>query len=203
MTENTKNFSSQESLPFVSLDSIAYWVSHILSPPLLALMGGIMCAFYVGDAWSWTAVHFLFSVFIPTGYIIWLVKTGQVTDLHLRLRHQRTKPSLVMIAGSILTWLILWQTDAPHLFLLFIAAQTIQGFVFFIITLYWQISIHSASAAVISVLASWIYGAMAVPLLLIPLIAWSRVRLGRHTIAQTIAGAALGSGTMITVLLMQ
>jgi membrane-associated phospholipid phosphatase len=53
---------------------------------------------------------------------------------------------------------------------------------------------HSAGMSAFAMFASRIYGEPALPLVLaIPLMAWARVHLRRHTVAQTIAGAALGS----------
>jgi membrane-associated phospholipid phosphatase len=34
----------------------------------------------------------------------------------------------------------------------------------------------------------------------VPVIAWSRIRLGRHTISQTLAGSFLGAATVIIIL---
>ena len=77
----------------------------------------------------------------------------------------------------------------------------IQILLVFLITLKWKISGHCTSAAGLSFLAIALYGEAVIPLtLIIPVIAWSRIRLGRHTLYQTIAGSFLGAVTVIGIL---
>ncbi len=69
------------------------------------------------------------------------------------------------------------------------------------ITLRWKISVHSAAAASATALLWAVIGPLAMLAMpLIGLVSWSRVRLLRHTRAQTVAGALLG-GLLTTGLL--
>jgi membrane-associated phospholipid phosphatase len=62
-----------------------------------------------------------------------------------------------------------------------------------LITLRWKISGHSIAIASLAILVIHVMGQNFLPALLaIPLVAWARIRIRRHTLAQTIAGAALG-----------
>jgi membrane-associated phospholipid phosphatase len=57
-------------------------------------------------------------------------------------------------------------------------------------TLWWKISIHASSLAGAATLLTALYGAMMLPaFLLLPLVGWSRVVLGRHTVAQVVVGS--------------
>jgi len=77
----------------------------------------------------------------------------------------------------------------------------IQILLVFLITLRWKISGHCTSAAGLSFLAIALYGEPMIPLtLIIPVVAWSRIRLGRHTLYQTIAGTFLGAATVMGIL---
>jgi membrane-associated phospholipid phosphatase len=78
----------------------------------------------------------------------------------------------------------------------------LQMVLIFGITLRWKISVHSAAAAGIATLA-WSLAGTVLPLVIgVPVIAWARVRLRRHTIAQTIAGSVLGLTIFLVALLM-
>jgi membrane-associated phospholipid phosphatase len=55
----------------------------------------------------------------------------------------------------------------------------------------WKISVHGALAGAGLARLGACGGALW-PWALLPLLGWSRVRLGRHTVAQVIAGAAWG-----------
>jgi membrane-associated phospholipid phosphatase len=62
-----------------------------------------------------------------------------------------------------------------------------------LITLRWKISQHVSSIAVCATVATAVLGVSAAPtLLLIPLVAWARVKVGAHTVLQTVAGATVG-----------
>ncbi len=53
------------------------------------------------------------------------------------------------------------------------------------------------------VLSLWFLGAAAGRLaLLVPVLAWSRVHLGRHTVGQTLAGMGVGGGVVGACLLL-
>jgi membrane-associated phospholipid phosphatase len=67
-----------------------------------------------------------------------------------------------------------------------------QMFVIYIITLYWKISVHCATAAGVTTVIWMLLGTSLPLLLVVPVLAWSRVRLRRHTLCQTIAGSVLG-----------
>jgi membrane-associated phospholipid phosphatase len=75
----------------------------------------------------------------------------------------------------------------------------LQWVIIFGITLSWKISVHCATAAGVAMWLWWLTGTPLPLLVGVPLIAWSRVHLGRHTLAQTIAGSMLGCGLFLLV----
>jgi membrane-associated phospholipid phosphatase len=67
--------------------------------------------------------------------------------------------------------------------------------------MWWKISAHSAATASFTILLGGLFGASLLPYLLgVPLMVWSRVRLKRHTLTQTLAGTLLG--TLVIILLL-
>jgi membrane-associated phospholipid phosphatase len=77
----------------------------------------------------------------------------------------------------------------------------VQTALFLVITLQWKISLHCTAATILSELAFALLGPSAIPFTMsIPLIAWSRVYLDRHTVSQTIAGVLLGIVILTPVL---
>jgi 5'-nucleotidase len=79
-------------------------------------------------------------------------------------------------------------------------ALCLQTTLIFAITTVWKISVHSAAAAATATLAWWLIGTPLPLLVGVPIIAWSRVRLQRHSVAQTVAGASLGITTVLTMM---
>lgn len=186
-------------------ERLAYWISQVGCPPLTAAATVALCLPRLpvtGWVWLWVTSYLCLVILAPVLYLVWLLKQGHITDIHLRVREERAKPLLVSLALTLLTWGLLSVVAAPRLLIIMAAATSLQTALFFVITTHWKISLHSASAAAMAVLAWMLYGSVALGLLLtVPLIAWARVRLDRHTLGQTVAGAALG-GTILAGLLL-
>jgi membrane-associated phospholipid phosphatase len=109
----------------------------------------------------------------------------------------------VTIISCALAWLAMWVGGAPPILTLMAGVGFVQWIIIFTVTLRWKISVHTASAAGATLIILRVIGLAAAPLVVtIPLIAWSRVKLRRHTPAQTIAGALLGSGVVVGALLL-
>ncbi len=174
---------------------IAHWISKLGSPPLVALMALLLTAvtFTLPGIWMWAGVYVLLAMVVPLIYLIWLVRRGKVTDLNLHLREQRQGPFIVTLAGAAAAWVVLTLGGAPQILRLLAAASVAQTLLVFLITLRWKISVHTSTAAGMTVLVWSVVGKAAAPLVItIPLIAWSRVKLRRHTFWQTVAGMVLG-----------
>ncbi len=178
---------------------LAWWISNIGSPPVMAVLGLLLCAYAAAmpSAWVWAGFAILFTIMLPALYIVWLVRQGKVTDFDLIVREQRIRPFMVTTASTLITWLTLRQAAAPPPLVILAGAALAQTVLMMLITLRWKISSHAAAAAGLAVVAWMIIGQAAAPLFLsVPVIAWSRVRLSRHDLLQTVGGALLGITTM-------
>jgi membrane-associated phospholipid phosphatase len=176
---------------------LAYMISQVGSPPVLAAtaMALIASTGSSSRAWRWAGVYVFLAILTPILYLFWLIHRGRVSDLDVQLREERTRPLIFTIACGGLAWLLLALGGAPLEMVVVAGGLWLQTVVIFGITLWWKISVHSAAAAGIATLV-WSLAGTSLPLLIgVPIIAWSRVRLRRHTVAQTIAGAALGFAT--------
>lgn len=190
-------------LPKTRLTRVAYWVSQIGSPPLTGVGTAILIAAVLATqrAWLWTLFYITMTILIPCAYIIWLVRTGKAVDFHLPNREQRIRPLLLSLATAIVTWLVFYQAPAPRLLQMLATVNGVQTVLFLAITLQWKISLHCTAVTILSELALALFGTNAIPLTMsIPLIAWSRVYLDRHTVAQTLAGVLLGAVILTPVL---
>lgn len=177
-------------------ERLAWWVSKLGSPPVLTVAAMLLCAYADGasSAWAWASLSMALAVLLPAVYVLWLVRRGRVSDFDLFHRRQRLGPFVVTIMSTSAAWYLLQRGQAPLPLRLLTGAGCIQALLLLIITLRWKISVHSAAAAGLVVIAWLLFATAALPfVLLLPLVAWSRLRLGRHTLPQTLAGTALGS----------
>jgi membrane-associated phospholipid phosphatase len=150
--------------------------------------------FATRDAWAWIGVQLLLAVVIPLAYVGWLVRRGQVSDYELYVREQRHRPYVATLIGMTLAVVVLYAGHAPHLLVVLAIASLVQTLLLFGVNRRWKISTHSAAAAAVAVLGYTVVGATAASPLAaaVPVVGWSRVRLGRHDRGQIVAGALVG-----------
>jgi membrane-associated phospholipid phosphatase len=173
---------------------VAYAISMLGSTPVITpvAMSCVAWAFAGLRAWRLASLYALLAVMLPMGYVVWLLRRGLVTDIDVQVREQRTRPMIATLACALVAWLALWAANAPRQLVVLALASWLQTGLLFLITLRWKISVHCAAAATsVTVIGSLVGSPL--PLLIgAPIMAWSRVRLRRHTLAQTMAGTALG-----------
>ncbi len=182
--------------------SLARVVSDIFSPPVLALPGLLMgvAASEVSGTYRFALLYFLVAVVAPVLYVVWLLKSGRISDFHLSDRRQRRGPFVVSLAGGLLGFGLLVYLGAPAAFLGPVAALLAEILLLFLISLAWQVSVHTATTAGLVTFACLAFGpAAACWVWLVPLVAWARIFLRRHTLAQALAGACLGSSCFLAL----
>jgi membrane-associated phospholipid phosphatase len=143
------------------------------------------------EAWVWGGVYILLGVLIPFFYVVWLVKQGHITTIDVRVRKQRVQPLLMTASCAGLAWVALVLGAAPKMMTVLAGALWFEAVVILAITLRWKISVHAATAAGAATMA-WALLGTPLPFLGVSLVVWSRVRLQRHTLSQTVTGLLLG-----------
>lgn len=198
--ETTATLERLERLPRAALgERVATWVSHAASPPVLGILSALLLS--IGGitwAWEWSVNFVALVILAPAAYVAWLFVRGEITDLHVPVREQRTRPYLMALASAFVAWVLFTWWPAPPLHRVIALAALLQAALFLFITLRWKISLHSAAAANLAVVGWMAFGAAGLLLALgVPAIAWARVHLHRHTVAQTVGGALLGAASTL------
>jgi len=173
-------------------------VSDLFSPPViwgaLAIPIALRDAPTRGLALMWAAVYILLVCIVPLIYISIMIKRGKISDIHLSDRSERVKPLIVSLISTGVAWLALRAMGAPPVVPQLALTTLIQIGILALITLMWQISMHTMSSGAAVVGSTLIYGPIAafitIPMLF--LVGWARLNLHKHTLAQVIAGATLG-----------
>lgn len=172
-------------------------VSMVAQPPFAAIPTLFALCLLLPADWVMKLVLLVICLAAVTGVplavtIIWAKRTG-ARDLDVPRREDRLVPMLFSLAGYALATLAVWALSAPAALLALMAAYTVCTAVTTLITLRWKISLHTSGFmgpvfALGWAFSPWLY----LFYVLLPLIAWSRLVLGKHTPAQLAAGAALG-----------
>ncbi|MFD5749768.1 hypothetical protein [Streptomyces sp. NPDC127033] len=186
--------------PYVTPDRPwALAVTNILQPRniILAAMPGIGLA-TAGD-WTgipWGLLAALCAGLIPAGYIEWRRKRGAWGDRHVVDRTQRA-PIFFVILGSIGTGaLAMMLGNAPTGILATMLALWLMTVGILAVNTVWKISVDAAVASgLVALLAAAHSPWWLLAYTLVAAVCWSRVALTYHTVAQTLAGTALGAST--------
>ena len=133
-------------------------------------------------------------------YIVKGVKAGRWADHHIERREQRAIPLLVAIGSVATASALLIAVHAPRELIALVIAQLAGLIIVLVITRFWKISIHSATAGGLLGILLVLYGPWTlIGLTLLAVIAWSRIVLDAHTWAQVTVGAILGFAVATTL----
>lgn len=189
--------------------SPVFWarlVSDILSPPViwgaLAFPIAFRNAQSLDQALLWAFTYILLGCVLPIMYIVMMVRRGNITDIHMKVRQQRFRPFVVSIVCMTVAWWTLRFMGAPAVVPLFALFSLVQIVVMAVITLVWQISMHAMSVSGAVVALGFLFGGtaalIAAPFII--LVGVARLKLKRHTPAQVFVGTILG--VLIPVMLL-
>lgn len=184
---------------------IARYVSNILAPATISLPFILLVAFYQAqDQFAAFVYAFITLIFLSIGpllYIIIGVRLGKLTDMDVSRRSQRAGPFLFGIISVMIGWLVLTLLNGPRNLQTVLIITVCSGIVMLTITCWWKISIHASSLGGVATVLTALYGAVMLPMfVLLVLVSWSRVVLGRHTVTQVIAGSLTGIVISLVIL---
>ena len=146
--------------------------------------------------------RFYFFSLLPVFFILILFRLGRVSHLNLEVKEQRTLPLLFAIGAACIGLGIFYIIGAPREIIWAGVAYISNGIIFGAITQVWKISFHTGVfTGCVTVLVLILHDAwFAWFFLLVPLIAWARVRRKRHTLIQTVVGALIALINTVVVL---
>ena len=146
------------------------------------------------NAVLWSVVAVVFASVLPIGYVLLGVRRRKLSDRHVAVRHQRRSPLIVSIAFVLLGLLVLKLGGAPSPLVALVTAMAAGLAASLLVTLVWKVSIHTAVVAGSEAILVLVFGPWLLTLTpVVVLVAWARLQLGQHTVAQVIAGIALGT----------
>ena len=175
---------------------IATIITEASSPAVCVVVGLVVVAWHSAsegiDA-AWAGLAILLCAGLPMAYIVKGVKAGKWSDHHVSRREQRAVPLLVGLASVAAASVLLIVVGAPRELLALVVSQLAGLVVMLVLSRFWKVSIHCATAGGLLGVLFVLFGAWALlGLIVLAVIAWSRVLLDAHTWAQVTVGALLG-----------
>jgi membrane-associated phospholipid phosphatase len=180
--------------------------SNIVSPPVMFAVLGLVIAWHELDFWpglGWAVVYGLLVSLSPILFILYLLRTGRIAELHMSDTRERHLPYLSAVGFAALTLLIIHLADGPELLRCLTLFNLVELTALGLINVFWLISIHAtgimATAVIVGLIFGWGAAWALAPLVI--LVCWVRLFLKRHTPAQVIAGLALGVASVWAITL--
>ncbi|NJP64801.1 hypothetical protein [Streptomyces spiramenti] len=153
---------------------------------------------------GWGLIAALFCGVVPACFVHLAVRSGRVTDKHIRVRRQRLVPLAASVLSVTSGVVLLLATGAPVDVTALVVAMLTGLACTLAVTVRWQISVHNAVAGGSVMILVLVFGAPALPaVLLVPLVGWSRRVLKAHTVAQLLCGTALGAVSALVFILLR
>ena len=185
-------------------ERIANLTSNTLNPFALSLVLILLFSFRSTssalDVVKWSLISVAVSLLPVLFVVIYLVRNQKLEGLFIITRRQRTKIYLLAGVCAGIDCIILANLGAPKELMAAFIAGFSAVIVFTGINLLWKISIHTAFVTASVTALIILYGAIAaVAVVLVPLMAWSRIELKHHSPAQVAAGALIAALIVVVV----
>jgi hypothetical protein len=173
-------------------------VTEVCSPAIVVVLLPIAVAWHatghrVGATVLWGLVVAVFSSVLPMAFIVRGARLGRWDGHHVRNREGRLVPLALCLGSTAAGLAILLSGHAPRDVIALDVAMLVTLFACAIVTRWWKISLHCAVAGGAVATLALLYGPLLLALVpIVVVIAWSRVAVRDHTVAQAIAGSLIG-----------
>ena len=171
--------------------------SNIVSPPTIFAVLGLALAWHQLALWPgflWAAVYGLIVSLAPILFVLYLLKTGRIKELHMSNTSERHWPYVAAVLCAALAYGLITWFDGPNLLRCLSLFNVIELAALGLINVVWLISIHATGVMAAFVIVGLVFGWSA-SLIVVPFVisvCWVRLYLKRHTPTQVGAGLVLG-----------
>ena len=178
------------------MKTVAQAISRIFDPIIeIPVMFGLTVwyAYVNGHSWLFLSVLLFINAVLPLLFFLHLLRKKEIHDWDIRRRKERIPVyafALITQIAGIGMALLTGRIPVAQILLIF----WIVGLLFFLITLYWKVSVHAGVNAALATFLVMILGVEFFWLYIVLLpVGWARVSQGNHTVREFTAGALLGA----------
>jgi membrane-associated phospholipid phosphatase len=128
------------------------------------------------------------------GYVLLMRRRARVGDFWISARAERLTPALFLLTAFVALLGALWLLGAPEDLSLLTLSMGLASATVALLTLFFKASAHCTVAGHAATAGLLLLGPLGIVFLVVlPLVIWSRVALGAHTVLEALAGAAVGA----------
>ncbi len=183
---------------------IANLTPNIFSPFLIGLILILVVSFEatvsVVDAIKWSLILTALSILPIFLFSVYLVRHNRLDSVFANVRQQRTRIYALAVILAGVSCIILLFLKAPLILLALFVAAFSANVIFMGVNFWWKISLHTAFITAAVTVLFILYGFMATAsIVLVPLVAWARIKLEHHSLAQVVSAALLSTSILVVV----
>lgn len=179
------------------MNLVARLVSGFSNPLIISIPASFFLVFKISGSYMYTTIWALLSSFfvgLVAIFVFYGVKRGFFSDYDVSKRQERT--ALFAFTGfiSLLYFIVAFLLNGPRILLIGLGVLLFGIFLAQIINKKIKASIHLAAFSAFLIIVGILYGGIFwMLLMLIPVVAWSRIMLKKHVLSETIVGTILGT----------
>ncbi len=183
---------------------LARLTSDILNPFLVGLVMIVVLSFRETsssiDGIKWSLIMVTLSLLPVFLVIVYLVHNQKLGGISIKARRERNGIYLLASACAIVGSVVVYYLGAPSVLVAMFVTGLSATVIFMCINFLWKISVHTAFVAASATILIVLYGFTGVvSATLLPVIAWARIELEHHSLAQTVTGALLAGLIVVVV----
>lgn len=142
-------------------------------------------------AFKWTLFSFIF-LFIAGVFVIYEVKNKTFSDMDVSKREQRPLLFAVTTGITVIYLVSLYILKAPAILFISVWGIMVGILLATIINTRIKASLHVCSITAVTLTLVRLYYLSPILLLIVPIVAWSRIKIKRHSVPEVITGFILG-----------
>jgi hypothetical protein len=177
---------------------VARALTEVFAPAVLAAALPIVIGVHAGrtapTGLAWGLLASVFSAIIPYAMVWYGVRRGRLSDRHIGVREQRTRPLVLGLVSVLVGLALLGLFGAPRELVALVVALFVGGLAATVINHFWKLSVHASVAAGSMMVLVLAFGPdLLATVIVVAAVGWSRVRLRDHTTWQVVAGTVIGA----------
>lgn len=178
------------------MNLVAQIISILSNPAVLSIPASYALVFRTSNdviySAVWSGISFIFTGAVAI-YVLYGIGRGIFSDFDVSVREER-KPLFIFTAVIAVAYLIvIFLLNGPKILMVTLGALLLGVFMDSIINKRIKASVHLAVFTSFSLVLAILFGGVFWILpVLAPLVAWSRIKLKRHKLSETIIGTMIG-----------
>ena len=120
-------------------------------------------------------------------------KAGEGGGVHITSRSARTLPYIISLVGSLLCLIILLLLEGSGVYVFIAGSFVVSTIILLMVNFLTKVSVHMCAVSAVAALSFCLTGLWGIPfLILMCLVFWSRLSLGKHSWQQLVLGMIIG-----------